>query len=81
MNERIRELARRSGAHISIRNLASNPVQRIEFIELCDDKIEKFAKLIVEECAGIYASIDNGNLHMGTDDYLEALHKTFRSEE
>ena len=41
--------------------------------------LEKFAKLIVEECAGIYASIDNGNLHMGTDDYLEALHKTFRS--
>jgi hypothetical protein len=79
MNERIRELARRSGAHISIRNLASNPVQHIEFIELCDDKIEKFAKLIVEECAGIYCKIDNGNLHMDTDDYLEALHKTFRS--
>jgi hypothetical protein len=53
MNERIRELARRSGAHISIRNLASNPVQHIEFIELCDDKIEKFAKLIVQECANV----------------------------
>jgi len=41
--------------------------------------LEKFAKLIVEECAGIYCKIDNGNLHMDTDDYLEALHKTFRS--
>jgi hypothetical protein len=40
---------------------------------------EKFAELIVKECAGIYSKIDNGNLHMGTDDYLEALHKTFRS--
>jgi hypothetical protein len=40
---------------------------------------EKFAELIVRECAGIYSKIDNGNLHMGTDDYLEALHKTFRS--
>ena len=42
--------------------------------------VEKFAKLIIGECAGIYDAIDNGNLHMGTDDYLEALHKTFRSK-
>jgi hypothetical protein len=40
---------------------------------------EKFAELIVTDCAGIYDKIDNGNLHMGTDNYLEALHKTFRS--
>lgn len=40
---------------------------------------QKFAELIVKECAGIYSKIDNGNLHMGTDNYLEALHKTFRS--
>ena len=44
-----------------------------------DIHLEKFAELIVQECAGIYDKIDNGNLHMGTDDYLEALHKTFRS--
>ena len=43
-----------------------------------EDKL-KFAELIVRECAGIYSKIDNGNLHMGTDNYLEALHKTFRS--
>ena len=40
---------------------------------------EKFAQLIVQKCAGIYSKIDNGNLHMGTDNYLEALHKTFQS--
>jgi hypothetical protein len=40
---------------------------------------QKFAELIVRECAGIYSKIDNGNSHMGTDNYLEALHKTFRS--
>lgn len=39
--------------------------------------VNHFAKLIVRECAGIYDKIDNGNLHMGTDDYLEALDKTF----
>ncbi len=38
---------------------------------------DKFAELIVRECAGIYSKIDNGNLHMGTDDYLEALRKHF----
>jgi hypothetical protein len=38
---------------------------------------ERFAKLIVKECAGIYDKIDNGNLHMGTDNYLEALQKHF----
>jgi hypothetical protein len=53
------------------------------YIPTTDEEItavqERFAQLIVGECAGIYDKIDNGNLHMGTDDYLEALHKTFRS--
>jgi hypothetical protein len=51
MNERIKELVKQAGGHISIRNLASNPVQHIESVELWDDRIEKFAELIVRECA------------------------------
>jgi hypothetical protein len=51
MNERIKELVKQAGGHISIRNLASNPVQHIESVELWDDRIEKFAELIVKECA------------------------------
>ncbi len=50
MNERIRELARQAGAHVSTRNLMSNPPQHIETVELWDDRIEKFAELIVREC-------------------------------
>lgn len=50
MNERIKELARRAGAHISTRNLMSNPPQHIETVELWDDRIEKFAELLVKEC-------------------------------
>ena len=50
MNERIRELVKQAGGHISMRNLASNPVQHIESVELWDDRIEKFAQLIVQEC-------------------------------
>lgn len=50
MNEQIRELVRKAGGHFSTRNLMSNPPQQVEFIELWDDRIEKFAELIVREC-------------------------------
>ena len=50
MNERIKQLAREAGAHISTRNLMSNPPQHVETVELWDDRIEKFAELIVREC-------------------------------
>jgi hypothetical protein len=49
MNDRIKELVKQAGGHISMRNLASNPVQHIESVELWDDRIEKFAELIVKE--------------------------------
>ena len=64
MNPRIQELLEKVGGH-GTRAL------------MHPDDVEKFAELIVRECAGIYDKIDNGNLHMGTDDYLEALHRTF----
>jgi hypothetical protein len=53
MNERIKQLAREAGAHISTRNLMSNPPQHVETVELWDDKIEKFAELIVKEMCGM----------------------------
>lgn len=53
MNERIQELFKRAGGKTSARNLASNPVQVVETHELWDDRIEKFAELIVKECADI----------------------------
>ena len=49
MNPRIRELVQRAGGHFSTHNLMSNPVQHRESIELWDDKIEKFAKLLIED--------------------------------
>lgn len=69
MNERIKELISKSMVKTAD---MSRPGRK----ELDP---EKFAELIIRECAGIYSKIDNGNSHMGTDDYLEALHKTFRS--
>ena len=69
MNERIKALAEQA----SHQSPDGYPVT----IPYSKDFAEKFAELIVKECAGIYSKIDNGNLHMGTDDYLEALHRTF----
>jgi hypothetical protein len=53
MNERIKELFEQAGGHTSVRNLASNPVQVVETNELWDDRIEKFAELIVSKCSSM----------------------------
>jgi hypothetical protein len=53
MNEKLRTLVKRAGGHFDTHNLASNPVQYRESIELWDDRIQKFAELIINECAEI----------------------------
>jgi hypothetical protein len=81
MNERIKELALRAGGEFWQR-LENDAVKQDAYITFDPpDSLEKFAEFIVKECAGIYSKIDNGNLHMGSDDYLEALQKHFRVEE
>ena len=49
MNPRIKELFKRAGGKSSIHNLMSNPMQQREYHELWNERIEKFAELIVEE--------------------------------
>lgn len=65
MNERIKKLVKQAGGHFSTHNLMSNPVQHRESIELWDKNIEKFAELIVRECAKVaddgFASSNFGN--------------------
>ena len=78
MNERIRQLAVRAKEQTEEFNSVRNKLTAEEWEEIYN---EKFAELIVRECAGIYDKIDNGNLHMGTDNYLEALQKHFGVEE
>ena len=72
MNEQIRELMAKAGIDVERLRMHPGGFPREDLLVL-----EDFAQLIVKECAGIYSKIDNGNLHMGTDDYLEALDKTF----
>lgn len=63
MNQRIQELFKRSGGKTSVRNLASNPVRVVETHELWDDRIEKFAELIVQECLDILDDEDTGDVY------------------
>jgi len=76
MNEKIKEL---SEPHYNKIEYDNGNVH--ECYEFSPDELVKFAELIVKECANIYDMIDNGNLVMGTDNYLKALQKHFGVEE
>lgn len=52
-NERIRQLIKKAGGKFTVRNLMSNPPQRVEAVEIWDDRLEQFAKLLIKECADI----------------------------
>ena len=82
MNERIRDLVRQAGGHFSTHNLMSNPVQHRESIELWDKNIEKFAELIVKECAHLVGGYTKEN-EFGTDvkEAYEEITKHFGVEE
>ena len=71
MNERIRQLAEQAGYEADMFGVGHWDMP----------ECKKFAELIVRECAGIYDKIDNGNQHLGTENYLEALQKHFGVEE
>ena len=70
MNEKIKELI----DQVNIKHEVGDNCRMVS-----DQELEQFAELIVRECAGIYDKIDNGNAHLGTEDYLEALEKHFQS--
>ncbi len=71
MNDRIQELADKAFDEYYLTDNAEFGVFAPN--EFC----EKFAELIVKECASIYEKIDNGNAHKGTEDYLLALKRHF----
>jgi hypothetical protein len=51
MNEQIQNLLRQTRAHKHTENLMSNPPQVRYSYTLAERELEKFAELIVEECA------------------------------
>lgn len=70
MNKRIKQLAEQAF------DKANNGT--ISDIKIPKEFIEKFSQLIVQECAGVYWSIDDGELHT---EYVQSLKKHFGIEE
>jgi hypothetical protein len=71
MNHNIKELVRKSRGHISTHNLASNPVQYRESMELWDDRIENFYNLTIDLCAKFL--IDELDDHFAAEQLIEKL--------
>ena len=75
MNPLIKKFAEQADEYAH--NATGSPENRTNGKSYNQNYEEKFAELIVRECAGIYDAIDNGNKQEGTDDYLEALRRRF----
>jgi len=73
MNERIGKLAVKAGAHWEHGDW--NMPSAVYFSER---DLEKFAELIVRECARVYWNIDDGEIH---GQYVNALKQHFGVEE
>lgn len=71
MNPKVKEIARQARAHISTHNLASNPVQYRESIELWDDRIEDFYNLTIDLCAKFL--MDEMDDHFAAEQLIERL--------
>ena len=72
MNERIRELAEQAGA--SYYNAYTGPL-------LSPKDIEKFAELIVKECAGIFAQEGTGRYEVDGNWIAKTIKQHFGVEE
>lgn len=70
MNKKINELAKQAG-------LIASVYDDLDFKTSLTPAEQKFADLIIRECASIYEAIDNGNKVEGTDNYIKALRVRF----
>ena len=71
MNERIKELAMLANIEFTY-DPTETPMRA--FAECWEDELEKFAELIVRECARVYWNIDDGETHT---EYVEVLKEHF----
>ena len=74
MNKRIIELDTRAKDYAAVVLAESEQGGIARFNQLYRDK---FAELIVKDCAGVYEAIDNGNEQEGTLNYIKALKRRY----
>lgn len=72
MKPRIEHLFKQAGGKSSVHNLMSNPMQTRIYHELWDDRIQKFAELIIQECHEVIV--------VGGVDDLDGVMKHFEIE-
>ena len=79
MNERIKELIKQSGGEFWQRIESDGVLNKEAYITFDPPQsLEKFAELIVRECARVYWNIDDSETHT---EYVEALKQHFGVEE
>jgi hypothetical protein len=71
MNDRIKSLIEKATVKESSHGAFGEP----EIWKRLDEEL--LVKLVATECAGIYDKIDNGNEHLGTNNYCKAIAKHF----
>jgi hypothetical protein len=69
MNARILELLKQAGV--------GDNWNKADWYNMSPEMIEKFAELIVKECARVYWNIDDGEIH---SEYVKALKEHFGIE-
>ena len=77
MNERIKQLAEQAEETYTWKEFGPDGYSHITKTKQ-NVNLEKFAELIVRECARVYWNIDNGETHT---EYVEALKQHFGVEE
>jgi hypothetical protein len=80
MNERIKDLAKQ--AVITVQRKKANQIYGGPSVayESKEFSKEKFAELIIKECAEICSAIDNGNPQEGTHNPAAAIYRRFGVE-
>jgi len=79
MNERIRQLALHSKLRPALMLDHWGKIDALTDSEQEElEQLEKFAELIVQECARVYWNIDDGEIH---GEYVKALKEHFGVEE
>jgi len=76
MNERIQQLAEQAEKYASEKDGKYDGAGNLNW-QWQDIKMEKFAELIVRECARVYWNIDDGEIH---GEYVKALKEHFGIE-
>ena len=78
MNDRIQQMYKRAHAHAwDMACKSRHGPGDVSDRQMWEWETDKLVELVINECAGVYEAIDNGNQVKGTNNYLKALQLRF----